>query len=104
MSYWHVYIICYYLCIDPNSFIFLLAITCAAVTDSLNGVEMYSMVADNQGNYPVGTEITVTCDNGFGRNGVETRTCVGDGSSSIGSFDGKSPTCERELLVNGSNQ
>ena len=59
---------------------------------------VFDMSADGNGNYAFGTVATFACDSGFGRNGAETRTCGGDGSSPMGAFDGTSPTCERELF------
>lgn len=64
-----------------------------------SGSISYDMAADGMGNYPYGTVASYSCDIGNGLNGVASRICVGDGSSSLGMFDGIEPTCESECTV-----
>ena len=55
---------------------------------------MYSNEADENGNYPFSTSATYICIEGYGLvEGVSARMCMGDGSSTIGSFVGNSSTC-----------
>lgn len=77
-------------------FALLSAKTCAAVMDPESGSVVYDTTADGSGNYPIGTVATYTCNIGNGLNGMASRTCVGDGSSTVGDFDGNAPTCERK--------
>ncbi len=46
-----------------------------------------------------GTQAIYSCDTGFSLVGKNTTTCTGDGSSTIGVFDGTAPTCERESTI-----
>ena len=48
------------------------------------------------GNFDFGTEASFSCSPGFSLIGNVIRLCVGDGSSSVGMFEGDSPTCKRE--------
>ena len=77
-------------------YLVLVMYACAAVADPTNGGVSFNSTADGNGNYAFGTVATFACDSSFSRNGAETRTCGGDGSSPTGSFEGTSPTCERE--------
>lgn len=55
---------------------------------------MYSNEPDQNDNYPFGTSATYVCNEGFGLvQGVSSRMCTGDGSSTTGSFVGSSSTC-----------
>ena len=70
-------------------------ITCVLLTDPTNGdATTYDMSSDVIGNYPFGTVASFSCMTGFGIVGIVTRTCGGDGSSVMGTFDGSTPTCE----------
>ncbi len=51
-----------------------------------NGSRAFSVVANH------------SCDDGFALVGNSNRTCTGDGSSTIGAFNGVAPTCERESV------
>lgn len=44
--------------------------------------------------FPYGTMVTYTCHSGYLLVGSSTRTCTGDGSSSLGYFNGEQPQCQ----------
>ncbi len=70
-------------------------ITCPEVHAPDNGDTMFSTSPNENGNYEFGTTVMYRCDNGFGLNpGPMTRTCGGNDSSVVGTFDGFSPTCD----------
>ncbi len=59
-----------------------------------------SSTSDENGNYAFNAMANHSCDTGFVLVGDNTRTCTGDGSSTIGVFDGEAAICERELMLN----
>ena len=69
------------------------AIFCNALRDLL-GAARYSLPNDG-GRYPFGTVATYSCGVGSAIvGGSVSRTCIGDGSSTLGSFDGTEPMCK----------
>ncbi len=75
------------------------AITCSPVADPINGTVVYSVAADDVGNYVFNVTANHSCYTGFSLVGDNTRKCSGDGSSINGAFDGVAPTCERKCLI-----
>lgn len=80
------------------------AITCNDISDPVNG--QITFAPDTQSPFLHGTIASYSCtfdgENriGFGlEGGNETRTCVGDGSSATGDWNGIAPTCERKTNV-----
>ena len=60
---------------------------------------LYSVSADGDGKYGFGATASYECIQGFGLvPGLTVRTCGGNGSSIIGSFDETEPTCESEII------
>ena len=71
-----------------------------SLSDPLNGYITYSVGPDVDGNFTFGTTAAYACDTGYSLVPLATvRTCDGDGSTVIGSFDGSEPTCEGQLFV-----
>ncbi|XP_064385205.1 E-selectin-like [Halichondria panicea] len=70
------------------------AITCPPLSNPTNGSVSYSNVPGQGNSYDFNVEATYSCDIGYSLVDNNTRTCTGDGSSTTGSFDGESPTCE----------
>lgn len=69
-----------------------------------NGYITYSDDADNDGNYPFGTNAAYACDTGYSLVPLATvRTCDGDGSTMIGSFSGTEPNCEGDISCYNNN-
>ena len=62
----------------------------------MNGTVMYDTNLNGMGTFDFGTEASFSCSAGFSLVGSQTRVCGGNGSSSMGTFDGDSPTCECE--------
>ena len=54
---------------------------------------------DGSGNYYYGTIATYSCSPGYGLGGPQRNWCVGNGSSTVGMFNGSDPTCECELMM-----
>ena len=55
---------------------------------------MISYAVDINANYELGTMATYECDDGYFLMGEDQRNCTaGDGTSAIGVFDGKEPSC-----------
>ena len=66
-------------------------ITCAGGLTIANGALSYT--PDPSPPYDYGTTARYTCNAGYTLQGQDTRTCTGDGSSTMGAFDGVAPTC-----------
>ncbi len=75
------------------------AITCSPVADPINGTVVYSVAADDVGNYVFNVTANHSCYTGFFLVRDNKRKCTGDGSSITGAFDGVAPTCERKCLI-----
>ncbi len=74
------------------------AITCPGVLIPNNGnIDFDGASLDENGTYIFAVVATYSCDTGFYLVGNDSRTCTGDGSSIIGTFDGSASTCQREL-------
>lgn len=65
----------------------------------MNGNVTYDTNLNRMGTFDFGTEALFSCSAGFFLVGSLTRVCGGDGSSSVGTFDGESPTCERKCMT-----
>ena len=70
------------------------AITCPALSDPANGMVTYSSGSPVGGMVPFDVVATYQCDPGYALVGATTRTCTGDGSSTMGAFTGDQPSCE----------
>ncbi len=69
------------------------------MTAPTNGFVTYSSsISDENGNYAFNAIANHSCDTGFVLIGSNTRICSGDGSSTIGVFDGEAAICECELM------
>ena len=74
-------------------------IKCADIPVPENGMTLYSVSSDADGKYGFGATVSYECIRGFGLvPGLTVRTCGGNGSSIIGSFDETAPTCESEII------
>ena len=71
-------------------------IRCSELPDPANGTISYDTSPDSDGLFLFGTVATVSCLPGFLQSGDPTRTCVGDGSTTAGEFDGDPTTCVGE--------
>lgn len=67
---------------------------CAVLDDPINGEVSYSMLPDEDGKLPYGTEATYSCLYGHKLVDDSIRICTGDGSSREGYFNGSSGICE----------
>ena len=68
--------------------------------DSINnGLISYS--PDTTAPFDFATNATHTCNEGFFLNGMEYRTCTGDGLTTSGSWTGSPPVCPS--MLNGSH-
>ena len=76
---------------DQDLFLYSTVIVCPGLSAPSNGQVSYT-AADST--YYYGTVATYTCLVGFGRNGIGTSTCGGDGSSTTGVWSGTPPTCD----------
>ena len=65
------------------------AITCPALSTPVNGNAPNCTDSNN-----FNSTCTFTCSDGFGIVGSSTLTCGGDGSSTTGTYNTNSPTCE----------
>ncbi len=77
------------------------AITCSTVAIPNNGsLDFGGASPDVRNNYALNVVATYNCDTGFSLVGDRTRMCTGEGSSSsVGTFDGVDPTCERKCII-----
>ncbi|XP_064395137.1 E-selectin-like [Halichondria panicea] len=73
-------------------------ITCHLMTSPNNGTISYNTTSNTFSIIHFNETATYKCDPGFSLIGNNSRTCTGDGSSIIGAFDGKTPSCERESM------
>ena len=55
-------------------------------------------LSDENNTYAFDAVANYSCDTGFSLVGSNTRTCTGDGSSTIGAYDGEPPTCVGERV------
>ncbi|XP_064395009.1 uncharacterized protein LOC135342233 isoform X2 [Halichondria panicea] len=70
-------------------------ITCPGVLIPNNGnIDFGGASRDENGTYIFAVVATYVCDTGFYLVGNDSRTCTGDGSSIIGTFDGSASTCQ----------
>ncbi len=83
---------------DADSF--AIAITCPPLTAPTNGSVTYSSTSDENGNYAFNAMANHSCGTGFVLIGNNTRTCTGDGSSTIGVFNGEAAICARKRTQN----
>ena len=77
------------------------AITCNDIPDPANGQITFALDTHSPFFHETIASYSCTIDGenriGFGLDGGnETRTCAGDGSSTIGDWTGIAPTCERK--------
>ena len=92
-------------CLLPYSYIIIRQCICiAAITCSLsnppNGNISFSAPPEMNEQYPIGTTAAYSCNIGYSLVPSPTvRTCVGDGSSAFGSFDGNEPACEGKFKL-----
>ena len=71
--------------------LFNTAITCSALAVANGGIAYSS---DITGHFDYGTTATYQCDSGYELTGGDTvRTCTGDGSSSVGQWNGTALAC-----------
>ncbi len=70
------------------------AIICSSLPIINNGVIRYS--PDTTGAFNYATVATYICNEGFFLDGVENRTCGGDGSSTTGGWTETAPVCSGE--------
>ncbi len=75
----------------------MIAIFCPSLTSPVNGSVTYPFTANGNGSYPFNSVATYSCDTGFSLVGNSNRTCIGDGSSVIGAFNGVAPTCQGKI-------
>ena len=77
---------------SPQSLHSYTAITCSSLPNIDNGMILYS--SNTTRSYGYGTNATYQCDEGFSldREG-DVRTCVGNGSSSNGTWNGQLQAC-----------
>ena len=70
---------------------------CPSLPDPLNGQIVYS--TNTTGDQMFGATATYICDSSFGLSGGErVRACSSDGSSTIGFWTGRAPSCLGETL------
>ena len=69
-----------------------LAIQCFELDSPENGSVEYSGSLGQGINF--GDTATYSCETGFGLSGNAKRTCIGNGTSSLGQWNGIEPTCE----------
>lgn len=68
-------------------------INCLPLSTPVGGQLTFSSMSNP--NYELGTNATYSCNSGLALLGSsDVRTCVGDGSSSIGNWGGNEPSCE----------
>ena len=79
--------------------IYATAITCPPLSNPTNGSVSYSNVSGQNNSYPFNVTATYSCNSGFTLVGNKIRNCFGDGSSTIGSFDGLAPACKGILYI-----
>ncbi len=72
------------------------AITCPPLSNPTNGSVSYSNVPGQNNSFSMAT---YSCNSGFALVGNKIRNCSGDGSSSIGDFDGLAPNCEGSYYI-----
>ena len=73
------------------------AIICSSLPVINNGVIRYS--TDTTDAFDYATVATYVCNEAFFLDGVENRTCNGDGSSTTGGWSGTAPVCSGELTT-----
>ncbi len=91
--------------------LFITAITCPPSTAPTNGFVTYNttidgnstyafdvVAIDENSTYAFDVVAIYSCGNGFSLVGNNTSTCTGDGSSTIGAYDGEPPTCVGERV------
>ncbi len=71
------------------------AITCPPLSNPTNGSVSYSNVPGQNNSFSFNVMATYSCNSGFALVGNKTRNCSGDGSSTIGDFDGLAPNCAK---------
>ena len=59
-----------------------------------NGEKVYDREPLPNGYFPYNTDVLYRCNNDFTLSGVITRRCTGNGESTIGFFDDKTPVCD----------
>ncbi len=74
---------------------FTIAITCPPLTAPTNGSVTYNTSSSDKNNFAVSAMANYSCDTGFVLVGNNTRTCTGDGSSTIPVF-----LVEKQQFVN----
>ena len=73
------------------------AITCSELSLIENGE--ITLDPDSTSPFDYGTTASYDCDEGFFLQGESNRTCGGDGSSTVGIFDGVAPVCTSKFLA-----
>ncbi len=69
--------------------------------DLINGSVSYDgTTVDGNGNFSFGVMAIYSCATEFVLVGSNRRTCTGDGSSTVGAFDGEAPVCTGECKFN----
>ena len=85
-------------CEQIHIYSLFIAITCPFLPDLVNGSLIYSDDHDQNNSYAFNVVATYRCDTEFSLVGNSNRTCTGDGSSVIGTFNGEAPNCEGKLV------
>ena len=67
----------------------------------MNGLISYA--SDMNEPFDFGTTATYTCNPGSYLNGSDTRTCDGDGLTTVGTWTGTTPNCGGKLYCDISN-
>ncbi len=75
------------------------AITCPPLSNLTNGSVYYSNVPDQNNSFSFNVMATYSCNSGFALVGNKIRNCSGDGSSTIGDFNGLAPNCEGSYYI-----
>ena len=73
------------------------ASSCSALPAAENGRIRYS--SDTSEPYNYGTTAIYQCDSGYELTGGDTvRTCIGDGGSPVGQWNGTAPVCKSKIF------